>query len=215
MGMSRARYVAIFAMAALVMTLAPPVAAATASTASRTVMTVASAPRAPSAGAMASAMVRPWAAKPLKSGKPTISGTAAVGQKLTARPGSWTPGTTFSYQWYAGGKKIAGATKATYLLKSAQAGSTMTVKVTGKKSGYRTTTVTSRATAVVQKAGGGAKAYQNCTEMHRDYPHGVGKKGAVDSTAAGVKATRFYVSNSLYAANQKSDRDKDGVACEA
>lgn len=165
--------------------------------------------------APAALAARPGAAKPLQSGKPTISGTAVVGKKLTARPGTWTPGATLSYQWYAGGTKIVGATKSTYLLKSAQVGSRITVKVTGKKIGYRAATATSRATAVVQKAGGAAKTYQNCTEMHRDYPHGVGKKGAVDRTAAGVRDTDFHVSDSLYAANQKSDRDKDGVACEA
>lgn len=57
----------------------------------------------------------------------------------------------------------------------------------------------------------GAHTYANCDAMHQDYPHGVGRPGAVDN--GGVKD--FYVSAALYNANIKSDRDKDGVACEA
>jgi hypothetical protein len=47
--------------------------------------------------------------------------------------------------------------------------------------------------------------------MHQVYPHGVGRPGAVDN--GGV--TDFYVSAAIYNANTKSDRDKDGVACES
>ena len=56
-----------------------------------------------------------------------------------------------------------------------------------------------------------AHEFANCTAMHQVYPHGVGRPGAVDN--GGV--TDFYVSAALYNANTKSDRDKDGVACEA
>jgi hypothetical protein len=50
--------------------------------------------------------------------------------------------------------------------------------------------------------------------MHKDYPHGVGRPGAVDKTS-GTRVTNFYVNKALYDANTKSDRDKDGIACEA
>lgn len=79
---------------------------------------------------------------------PTISGTPAVGKKLTAKPGAWA--VTPSYQWYANGKAIAKATKSTVTLTSAQRGKTITVTVTGKKAGYTTTTKTSKATAKVR-----------------------------------------------------------------
>mgnify|MGYP003704356425 CR=1 FL=1 len=46
--------------------------------------------------------------------RPKISGTAKVGSTLTAKPGTWTSKTTFSYQWYANGKAISKATKVTY-----------------------------------------------------------------------------------------------------
>ena len=49
--------------------------------------------------------------------------------------------------------------------------------------------------------------------MNKVYPHGVGRTGARDKTS-GTPVTNFKVSNSVYAANGGSDRDKDGVACE-
>ncbi len=66
--------------------------------------------------------------------------------------------------------------------------------------------------------GGGAKhpvkEFANCSEMHMYYPHGVGKSGAVDKTS-GTPDTEFFVSNKVYQLNTKSDRDKDGIACES
>jgi hypothetical protein len=59
-----------------------------------------------------------------------------------------------------------------------------------------------------------ATEFANCTAMHERYPHGVGRPGAVDHTS-GTPVTSFYVSASLYDANTKSDRDKDGIACES
>lgn len=58
-----------------------------------------------------------------------------------------------------------------------------------------------------------ATTYSNCSAMHEDYPHGVGKPGAVDSTS-GTPVTDFTVDADLYNANKKSDRDGDGIACE-
>jgi hypothetical protein len=43
-----------------------------------------------------------------------------VGPTLTASHGTWTPRpTSYTYQWYANGKAIKGATEAKLLLKSA------------------------------------------------------------------------------------------------
>jgi hypothetical protein len=57
-----------------------------------------------------------------------------------------------------------------------------------------------------------AKTFKNCTELNMIYPGGVALPGAVNS---GGK-TRFVpkFSKKLYLANRKSDRDKDGIACE-
>jgi hypothetical protein len=60
-----------------------------------------------------------------------------------------------------------------------------------------------------------AKTYKNCDAMHRDYPHGVGKPGARDRVSGASKpVTTFTKSAAVYAKNTKSDRDKDGIACE-
>lgn len=83
---------------------------------------------------------------------PTISGTAKVGKKLTAKPGHWSSSTRFSYQWSANGKKIPGATASTYTIGSSIKGKKVTVTVTGRKAGYATVTKTSRATATVTSA---------------------------------------------------------------
>ncbi|WP_449569596.1 cell wall-binding repeat-containing protein [Microbacterium sp. MC2] len=85
----------------------------------------------------------------LASAAPTVSGTAKVGSTLTARTGAWTSGTSFSYQWYAGRAAIAGATGTSLKLGTAQAGKKISIKVTGRKSGYTTVSRTSAATAQV------------------------------------------------------------------
>lgn len=88
-------------------------------------------------------------AKVATAGTPTISGSAKVDSKLTAKPGTWTSGTTLSYQWRADGVAIAKATKPTFTLTRSQAGKAITVTVTGRKSGYATVAKTSKATSRV------------------------------------------------------------------
>ncbi len=75
------------------------------------------------------------------SGK-TLSGSVAIlgapEYRQTLRAGVYAVepyGASLSYQWYADGKAISGATSSTYKLTTANIGSTITVKVTGK-SGY-------------------------------------------------------------------------------
>lgn len=89
-------------------------------------------------------------AKPFsRTSAPTISGTVRVGSTLTARPNAWAPSPSFSYQWYANGKPISGATRSTFKLTPNQFGTTITVKVTGKRSTYVTASRTSKATGKV------------------------------------------------------------------
>ncbi len=87
--------------------------------------------------------------KALRTATPTIAGIAAVTNVLTARPGSWTPGTTLTYRWYADGVAIGSATKSTLRLSTSLTGKAITVRVTGSKSGYATTTRTSAPTKKV------------------------------------------------------------------
>jgi subtilisin family serine protease len=68
---------------------------------------------------------------------PVITGVPAVGTKLTAVAGSWTPATaTLAYQWLRDGSPIAGATAKSYTPIAADAGTELSVRVTGTKTGY-------------------------------------------------------------------------------
>jgi hypothetical protein len=83
------------------------------------------------------------------SPQPTVTGTIAVGKKVTASHAAWGPSpVTLTYQWYRGSSKISGATAKTYTLVAADAGKTVKVKVKGVKSGYTTVTRTSPGVAV-------------------------------------------------------------------
>src|SRR3954462_12411095 len=60
-----------------------------------------------------------------------------------------------------------------------------------------------------------AKSYPNCTALHRNYPHGVGKRNARDHVRGSTDpVTNFKRSNKLYRLNSHLDRDGDHVACE-
>jgi hypothetical protein len=59
---------------------------------------------------------------------------------------------------------------------------------------------------------GAAKVFKNCIELNKVYPGGVALPGAVNQGGA-TKVTPT-VNKKLYEANKKSDRDKDGIACE-
>ena len=57
-----------------------------------------------------------------------------------------------------------------------------------------------------------AKKFKNCTELNKIYTGGVALPGAINSGGT-TKKTPIY-NKALYVANKKSDRDKDGIACE-
>jgi hypothetical protein len=56
--------------------------------------------------------------------------------------------------------------------------------------------------------------FDNCTAMHKVYPHGVGRIGAHDHTS-GTPVTNFARKPAVYRANTGLDRDKDHIACES
>ena len=57
-----------------------------------------------------------------------------------------------------------------------------------------------------------AKTFKNCTELNKKYPGGVALPGAVNAGGQTKLTPKF--NKKLYKANKKSDRDKDGIACE-
>lgn len=57
------------------------------------------------------------------------------------------------------------------------------------------------------------KTYSNCKELNQIYPGGVAKNAQVKNQGGKTKYKPF-VSAQVYKLNSKSDRDKDGIACE-
>lgn len=88
------------------------------------------------------------AAGTLTGPAPTVTGTAREGFRLTANPGTWGPApVTLNYQWLRAGAPISGATGPAYMLAAADAGKSISVRVTGSKTGYAALIKTSTAVA--------------------------------------------------------------------
>ncbi len=82
-----------------------------------------------------------------RSSEPTITGTRAVGKVLTAQRGAWSPSpSSYAYQWRRNGVVIKGATARTYTVTKGDAGRSLSVTVTVRRTGY---TTASRTTAKV------------------------------------------------------------------
>jgi Excalibur calcium-binding domain len=78
-------------------------------------------------------------------------------------------------------------------------------------------TMTLLATPIALASGADAaprpRSYKNCAALQKVYPHGVGLKNAKDKTSG--KPVRSFAKNpAVYKLNTKSDRDRDGIACE-
>ena len=82
-------------------------------------------------------------------GTPTVAGEPRVGARLTAVPGTWQSGVSFTYQWQVDGAAVAGATAATFVPRAADRDKTVSVTVTGRAAGYVPRSVTSAPTAPV------------------------------------------------------------------
>ncbi|MBH0052666.1 cell wall-binding repeat-containing protein [Salinibacterium sp. SWN139] len=110
---------------------------------------------------------------------PAISGTAMVGETLTAQPKAsvWMPstGVTFTYQWKANGTAISGATGSTYNVAAAELGKKITVTVTGSLAGYTSASETSPTTSsvvndrIVVSRLSGADRYATAAEIAQEW----------------------------------------------
>lgn len=87
--------------------------------------------------------------------QPTIDGTAAVGSRLTAVAGTWSPAPTgFSYEWLdRNGAVVHTDTSSTFTVPQSLAGDALTVRVTATRSGF--TSATSPASAATSVVTGG------------------------------------------------------------
>lgn len=86
----------------------------------------------------------------LFANRTAIKGAQKVGGTLAAVKGAWTKGTSLSYAWYRGETKIG--KKSTYTLTKSDAGSRISLVVTGKLTGYPTKTVTVETAKVLSTA---------------------------------------------------------------
>lgn len=78
----------------------------------------------------------------LPSAKPKIKfkgKKAKPGTKLKAKPGAWVGKTKFRFQWYAGSRKIRGANKKSFVVPRGLRKAKISVKVSGSKKGYKST----------------------------------------------------------------------------
>ena len=88
------------------------------------------------------------------TGQPSISGTAQVGETLTAGTTGITDAdgltnVSYAYQWLAGDAEIPGATSSSYTLTDSEEGKAVTVRVTFTDDADNDETLTSQATGVV------------------------------------------------------------------
>ena len=101
---------------------------------------------------VASAPVSVLAGRFSALGAPTVSGTARAGETLTVDtdPDGWTPvADGFTYQWYADGSAISGATGSSFLITPNQVGRHLTVVVIGSRLGWLDANVTSAPSPIV------------------------------------------------------------------
>ncbi len=83
--------------------------------------------------------------------RPRVKGEPRVGEVLRVDPGRWTPKpTSLTYQWYAKGKAIKGATHRKFTPTRKQLGKRLWVKVTATAAGYTPTTMATSRTGRVK-----------------------------------------------------------------
>lgn len=87
---------------------------------------------------------------------PTISGNLTVGSILSARTGSWSPApVALEYQWLVDGTAISTSAgqASTFVVRTEDQGKSFSVVVTGEKSGYASSSMTSASTGPVAPVG--------------------------------------------------------------
>lgn len=82
----------------------------------------------------------------LRSDEPQVTGTLRVGGTVGVARGSWSSGTRHEFQWYSGGKKLAGRTSSRLTVGRSMADRTLSVRLTGRIDGYQPVSRTSAKT---------------------------------------------------------------------
>jgi hypothetical protein len=145
---------------------------------------------------------------PQASVLPQVTGTPMVGRVLRATTGTWDlPDTAVAVTWLANGAPIAGATATTYVVRPADVGKRLTVRVTATKAGHPDGTARAAATRPVAKAA----TTTRLTAAKKKVASGRKVKLTVRVAATGVTATgvvRIYDGRRLV----KTVQLRDGVA---
>jgi hypothetical protein len=93
---------------------------------------------------------------PVNTAAPSISGTAQVGQTLTAAPGSWTGATgAYAYTFSASGVVVQSGASNIYAPQSSDVGKTVTVTVTASNASGATSAASAATSAVLPAPGTG------------------------------------------------------------
>jgi hypothetical protein len=103
---------------------------------------------------------------PVPSQSPSVSGTKAVGQVLTANPGIWPTGASYAYRWLRNGAVISGATGTTYRLQPADAVKQISVEVTASITGLSPGVARSSAVKIAQMKSTTTGILQSPTVSH-------------------------------------------------
>ncbi|MFC5730592.1 MULTISPECIES: LamG-like jellyroll fold domain-containing protein [Nocardioides] len=92
-------------------------------------------------------------AAPVATSPPIVTGTPMVGRRLTATTGRWdVAGVSTTVQWLSGGVPVPGATNPAYVVRAADVGRRLSVRVTATAPGRVPGTATSVPTASVARA---------------------------------------------------------------
>jgi len=114
---------------------------------SLSVQVVGSAPFYPSVATVSAPVVVGKA--PFRTKRPKLRGVPRAGRVLSVKVKGWKPAPTTKsvkvrYQWLKNGKRIKGATKATYRVRGKDRGKKISVRVTARKKGYEKAARTSK-----------------------------------------------------------------------
>lgn len=132
--------------------------------------------------------VRPQNPAALPGKGPTTSGTTRVGQKLTARPGTWSASrVTYRYQWLRNGVAISGATSSARTLTRYDLGKKVSVRVTATGAAGTTPGVATSAARTISVG----LAPRNTVRPKITGAHRVGRTEAASAGAWSPSATSY------------------------
>lgn len=108
--------------------------------------------------------------------RPTISGSAKYGKKLTGRVGGFSRSATLEYRWLRDGKAIRGAGGRHYRVRSADVGHRIAFRVRASRPGFATVTAVSRDRRVT-----------NVRSVRRTVTYSVATRGSVRASLSTFK----------------------------